>query len=156
MAQVKPIPDGYSTVTPYLIVKGAAHAIDFYKKAFGAKEILRMEGPRGTIVHAEIQIGDSRVMLSDEVPEMGYVAPQPGARVPVGIYLYVEDVDQLAAQAEAAGIKTERPVADQFYGDRVGTFLDPFGHQWSIGTHKEDLSREEIERRMSSAMKKSA
>jgi len=156
MAKVKPIPDGYNTVTPYLIVKGAAHAIDFYKKALGAKEIYRMDGPGGTIAHAEIQIGDSRVMLSDEHPEMGYTAPQPGTRVPVGLHLYVEDVDKVAAQAEAAGIKTLRPVADQFYGDRTGTFLDPFGHQWSIGTHKEDVSQEEMERRMSAAMKKSA
>lgn len=155
MANVKPIPEGYHTVTPYLVIKGAAQAINFYKKAFGAKEMFRMDGPGGTVAHAEIQIGDSRVMLADEFPDMGYTAPQSGSNSPIGLHIYVEDVDKLAAQAVAAGIKTERPVADQFYGDRTGTFVDPFGHRWSIATHKEDVSMEEMERRMA-AMPKSA
>jgi len=156
MANVRPIPEGYHTITPYLMVKGAAHAIDFYKKAFGAKEIFRMEDPNGRVAHAELQIGDSRVMLADEHPEMGFLAPRPGDRVPVGLLLYVEDVDKLAAQAQAAGATVERPVADQFYGDRTGNFLDPFGHRWTISTHVEDVSQEEMQRRMEHAMKKTA
>jgi PhnB protein len=155
MANVKPIPEGYHTITPYLVVKGAAQAIDFYKKAFGAKEIFRMDSG-GKVMHAELQLGDSRFMLGDEHPEMGYVAPQPGAKVPLGLYIYVDDVDKLAAQAQAAGIKVERPVADQFYGDRTGSFIDPFGYRWSIATHKEDVSAEEMEQRMAEAMKKPA
>jgi PhnB protein len=155
MANVKPIPEGYHSVTPYLIVKGAAAAIDFYKKAFNATEVLRMEGPNGTVMHAELQIGDSRIMLADEQPAMGYAALPEGLRSNVGLMIYVEDVDKIAAQATAAGIKTERPVADQFYGDRSGNFIDPFGHRWTIATHVEDVSEEEMERRMS-AMAKSA
>lgn len=156
MANVKPIPEGYHTITPYLVVKGAAQAIDFYKKAFGANEIYRFDGPGGKIMHAELQIGDSRFMLSDEHPEMGYTAPQSGGKAPIGLHIYVDDVDKLATQAQAAGIKVERPVADQFYGDRTGTFIDPFGHRWSIATHVEDVSEDEMERRMADAMKKPA
>lgn len=156
MPNVKPIPEGYHTITPYLIVRNGAEAIDFYKRAFGAKEIYRMEGPGGKVMHAELQIGDSRFMLGDEQPGMGYSAPQPGTRVPVGLYVYVKDVDAVAAQAQAAGITVDKPVTDQFYGDRSGSFTDPFGHSWSIATHIEDVSSDEIKRRMEQAMKKSA
>jgi PhnB protein len=155
MANVKPIPEGYHSVTPYLIVKGAGAAIDFYKKAFGATEVLRMEGPGGKIMHAELQIGNSRIMLADENPDIGYPALPEGVRSPVGLMIYVENVDKTAAQATAAGIKTERPVADQFYGDRSGNFIDPFGHRWTIATHVEDVSEEELERRVT-AMAKTA
>lgn len=155
MANVKPIPEGYHSVTPYLVVKGASQAIDFYKKAFGAKELFRMKGPGGTVAHAELQIGDSRVMLADESPQMGYSAPPPGSRTPIGLMIYVDDVDKVASQATAAGIKTERPVENQFYGDRSGNFVDPFGHRWTIATHKEDVSMAEMERRMA-AMQKTA
>jgi PhnB protein len=156
MANVKPIPEGYHSVTPYLVVKGAAKAIDFYKKAFGAKELFRMEGPGGTVAHAELEIGDSRIMLADESPQMGYTGPEPGSRTSVGLMIYVNDVDKTAAQAIAAGIKTEREVQDQFYGDRSGNFVDPFGHRWTIATPKEDVSKEEMDRRMASMMAKSA
>lgn len=156
MANVKPIPEGYHSVTPYLIVKGAAKAIDFYSKAFGAKELFRMDGPGGTVAHAEIQIGDSRLMLADESPQMGYTGPEPGSRSPVGLMIYVNDVDKVAAQAIAAGIKTEREVQYQFYGDRSGNFVDPFGHHWTISTHKEDVSKQEMDRRMAAMMAKSA
>jgi PhnB protein len=155
MANVKPIPEGYHSVTPYLIVKDAGAAIDFYKKAFGATEVLRMEGPGGKIMHAELQIGNSRIMLADENPEIGYPALPEGVRSPVGLMIYVENVDKTAAQATAAGIKTERPVADQFYGDRSGNFIDPFGHRWTIATHVEDVSEEELARRVT-AMAKTA
>jgi PhnB protein len=155
MPNVKPIPEGYHSVTPYLIVKGAAAAIDFYKKAFNATEVLRMDGPNGTVMHAELQIGDSRIMLADEQPAMGYAALPEGVRSNVGLMIYVENVDKIAAQATAAGIKTERAVADQFYGDRSGNFIDPFGHRWTIATHVEDVTEEEMERRMT-AMAKSA
>jgi PhnB protein len=156
MANVKPIPEGYHTVTPYLVVKGAAKAIDFYKKAFGAQELFRMDGPGGTIAHAEIEIGNSRLMLADESPQMGYTGPTPGSHTSVGLMIYVEDVDKVAAQATAAGAKTEREVQDQFYGDRSGNFIDPFGHRWTIATHKEDVSKEEMDRRLAAMMAKSA
>ncbi len=151
---VKPIPDGYHTLTPYLIVKGAAQAIDFYKKAFGATELFRMPGPGGCIMHAEMKIGDSIVMLADEMPQMGAVSPQSLKGTPVGFCLYVTDVDRQAQQAIAAGAKVERPVQDQFYGDRSGTVIDPFGHKWTIATHKEDLSPDEMKRRSEAFMKK--
>ena len=144
---VKPIPDGYHTVTPYLIIKGAAGAIEFYKKAFGATELFRMTQPDGRVGHAEIKIGNSPIMLADEFPEMGARSPQSLGGSPVSILLYVEDVDALAGQAIAAGAKVTRPVKDQFYGDRSGSFEDPFGHHWHIATHKEDVSAEELEKR---------
>ncbi len=153
---VKPIPDGYHAVTPYLIVKGAAQAIEFYKKAFGAVEIMRFPGPDGRVGHAEIQLGDSRVMLADEHPQMGAVSPQTVGGTPVGLCLYVKDVDAVAQQAVAAGAKVERPVQDQFYGDRSGTFADPFGHKWTVATHKEDVTPEEMQRRMQEMMKQKA
>ena len=146
--KVKAIPKGYHTATPYLIIKGAAEAIEFYKNAFGAKELFRMPGPGGRIMHAEIKIGDSPIMLSDEMPEMGTRGPKSLGGTPVGMCLYVKDVDALAAQAIAAGASIQRPVMDQFYGDRSGTFGDPYGHQWTIATHVEDVSMEEMQKRM--------
>lgn len=149
---VKPIPDGYHSVTPYLIIQGAAKAIEFYKQAFGAQELLRLEGPGGTIGHAEIQIGDSRIMLADEHPQMGYRGPLALGGTPVSLMLYVENVDATFAQAIAAGGKELRPVANQFYGDRSGTLSDPFGHVWTIGTHIEDVPQDEIDRRFAAMM----
>ena len=144
---VKPIPDGYHSVTPYLIVSAGAVAIDYYKKAFGAVELFRMPAPGGKIGHAEIRIGDSPIMLADEFPEMGYQSPTTLGGSPVSIMIYVDDVDTVFGQAIAAGGKEQRPVKDQFYGDRSGTLEDPFGHVWHIATHKEDVSAEEMERR---------
>ena len=150
---VKPIPEGYHSVTPYLIVKGAAAAIDFYKRAFNATEIMRLGAPGGKIGHAEIQIGDSRIMLADEHPEMNASAPQSPGSSGVGICLYVEDVDTMVAQAIGAGAKVQRPLQDQFYGDRSATLEDPFGHVWTVATHIEDVSPDEIHRRMEEMMK---
>lgn len=152
MARAKPIPEGYYSVTPYLIVKGAAAAIEFYKKAFGAKELFRMKpGEDGRIGHAEIRIGNAPVMLADEFPEHGFRSPQSIGGSPVSLLLYVEDVDAVAARAVSAGATVLRPIKDQFYGDRSGTYSDPFGHTWTIATHKEDVSPEEMERRASEA-----
>jgi PhnB protein len=143
----KPIPDGYYTITPYLTVKGADRAMSFYAKAFGAKELFRM--PMGDKVgHAEMQIGNSRFMLADESPQNGAFAPAGDGRTPVTICLYVEDVDAVFKSALAAGAKQTRPVQDQFYGDRSGMLTDPFGHIWNVATHVEDVSPEEMERRM--------
>ena len=155
MAQnVKPVPDGYHTATPYLIVDGGATAIEFYQRAFGAKEIMRVPAPGGKVGHAEIKIGDSVIMLADEAPEMDARSPKSYGGSPVSILLYVEDVDKQFAQAVAAGGTSTRPVTDQFYGDRSGSLKDPFGHTWHISTHKEDVSPAEIKKRMD-AMKKS-
>ena len=145
---VQAIPVGYHNITPYLMVRNAAAAIEFYKKAFNAVELMRFPGPGGKIMHAEVKIGDSPVMLADEMPEEGHVGPQTLGGVGVSMMLYVEDVDTRFAQAVAAGATIKRPVQDQFYGDRTGTLVDPFGHVWSIGTHKEDLSMEELQQRM--------
>ncbi|MET0502860.1 MAG: VOC family protein, partial [Candidatus Binatia bacterium] len=142
---VKAIPDGYHSVTPYLIVKGADRAIDFYNKVFGAAQRLRMDGPNGTVGHAEIEIDGSVIMLADEFPDMGYRSPQSIGATPVSLHLYVKDVDDCFNRAVAAGAKSMRPVEDQFYGDRSGTVEDPFGHVWTISTHKEDLSPEELQ-----------
>ncbi|HEX6503787.1 MAG TPA: VOC family protein [Terriglobales bacterium] len=141
------IPKGYHSATPYLICKGAARAIDFYKHVFGATELMRFPGPGGNIGHAEIKVGDSPIMLADEAPQMGYRSPESFGGSPVSIMLYVQDVDKVVDRAVKAGAKLERPVADQFYGDRNGTIQDPFGHVWTIGTHKEDVSPEEMQRR---------
>ena len=144
---VKAVPDGYHSVTPYLCVGGASDAIAFYVKAFGATEIMRMPGPDGKLGHAEIQIGDSRVMLADEFPPMNFRGPKTIGGSPVHIHIYVQDVDALYARALAAGAKTLRPIADQFYGDRSVSVEDPFGHVWHLATHKEDLTPEEIAKR---------
>jgi PhnB protein len=144
---VKPIPDGYHTVTPYLILNAAADAIAFYKRALGAAEVMRMDDPSGKIHHAEISIGGSRIMLADEHPEIQALSPQTIGGSPVSIHLYVDNVDTTVECAVAAGAKLIRPVADQFYGDRVGGIEDPFGYPWFIATHKEDLTLEEIRRR---------
>jgi PhnB protein len=149
----KPIPEGYHTATPYLIVSDAASAIDFYKKAFGATELMRMTQPDGRIGHAEIKIGDSPIMLADEFPEIGARSPQRFGGSPVSILLYVEDVDALFSQAVAAGGKVLRQVKDQFYGDRSGGVTDPFGHVWYIATHKEDVAPEEMHKRAAAARK---
>lgn len=145
--KVKPIPDGYHTITPYLAIKGASDAIAFYKKALGAEELFRMPGPDGKIMHAELQIGDSRLMLADEFPEMGCRSPQTIGGSPIFLHLYVDDVDQRVERAVQAGAKLVRPVQDQFYGDRSGGVEDPFGYTWYIATHVEDLTPEEIEKR---------
>jgi PhnB protein len=149
----KHIPAGYHSVTPYLIVKGAANAIDFYKKVFGATELMRFAGPGGTIGHAEIKIGDSPIMLADEHPQMGYRSPASLGGTPVSIMLYVDDVDKVVDGAVKAGANLERAVADQFYGDRNGTIHDPYGHVWTIATHQEDVSQEEMERRAAALAK---
>ena len=148
---VKPIPDGYSSVTPYLIFEDAGAAIEFYTKAFGAQELFRM--PMGNrIVHAELQLGNSRIMLADEAPQMDAYGPKHHNGSPVRLMLYVDDVDSFTKQAVASGAKVLRPVQNQFYGDRSGTFLDPFGYKWTISTHVEDVSPEEMETRMASAV----
>lgn len=149
--QTSPIPVGYHTVTPYLACRDAAGAIEFYKNAFGAQEVMRMPGPDGKIGHAELKIGDSRVMLADEHPQIGFVGPQQRGGSPVHLHLYVEDADALAERAVKAGAKLVRPVEDQFYGDRLGTLEDPFGHTWHVATHKEDLSTEEMRKRAQKA-----
>ena len=144
---VKPVPDGYHTLTPYLSIKGAAAAIEFYQKAFDAREVMRISQPDGRIGHAELQLGDSRVMLADEHPDMDFRGPQALGGSPVHLHMYVDDVDAVVARAVGAGAKIVRPVQDQFYGDRLGTVSDPFGHVWHVSTHKEDLTPEEIGRR---------
>jgi PhnB protein len=144
---VRPIPEGYEQVTPYLIINGAARAIEFYKQAFGATEVLRLAQPDGRVGHAEIRIRRAPIMLADEFPEMGLRAPHALGGSPVTMHLYVEDVDALAARAVAAGATVKRPVQDQFYGDRSVTLEDPFGHVWSFATHREDVSPEELRTR---------
>jgi PhnB protein len=151
---VAPIPPGYASVTPYLIVRGAANAIDFYKRAFGAVELFRFDGPDGTLGHAEIRIGNSPIMLADGMSD--YPDPLTLGGTGVSFMLYVPDVDAAFERAIAAGATVKRPVADQFYGDRTGTLADPFGHVWSIGTHVEDVSPEEMDRRHKELMKSGA
>ena len=149
-------PAGYHTATPYLIVKGAAGAIEFYKTAFGATEVMRMPGPGGAVMHAEIKIGDSIIMLGDEMPGMGFSGPHTLGGSPVGLCLYFPDVDARLATAVAAGAKVVKPVQDQFYGDRSGTIVDPFGHVWTVATHIEDVAPDEMDRRFQAEMKKYA
>lgn len=155
MSMVKPIPDGYPRVIPYLSVDGAAAAIDFYGHVFGATERLRMAGPGGKIGHAELEIGDSIVMLADAFPDMGGRTPDSLGGTPVTIMVYVEDVEAVFERALGAGAIAERPVADQFYGDRAGQFVDPFGHKWFVATHVEDVEPEELERRAAAAVSQS-
>jgi PhnB protein len=154
--KVQPIPAGYHAVTAYLSIKGAAQAIDFYQRAFGAKETVRIPGPEGTIGHAELQIGDSIVMLADESPGMGFLGPRSRGGTTIQLHLYVRDVDATVEKAVAAGGKLTRPLEDKFYGDRAGTLEDPYGHVWYIATHKEDVPPKEMKRRMDEMMKKSA
>ena len=147
MSPVKAVPDGYRSVTPYLIIDGAARALDFYKHALGAVERMRMPSPGGKVGHAEIQIGDSVIMLADEHPEMGARGPRAFGGSPVSIHLYVPDVDATVKAAVAAGAKLIRPVENQFYGDRLGSIEDPFGHHWHVSTHVEDVPPDELTRR---------
>lgn len=154
MSKVPPVPEGYHSLTPYLVVKGAAQAIDYYKNIFGATEVFRMDQPDGKVAHAELKIGDSHIMLADENPSMGQghtSAASLGAS-PVSLYLYIPDVDNVVERAVAAGAKILRPVQDQFYGDRSGFIQDPFGHLWGIATHIEDVAPQEIEERAKKAM----
>ena len=150
--QVKPIPQGFHSVTPYLTLSDAARALDFYKRAFGAREVMRMDGPGGKIGHAEIQIGDSRIMLGDEMPGTGCQSPQSLGGTTSGIMLYVENADAVFNQAVSAGAQVEAPLADMFWGDRYGKLKDPFGHSWSVATHKEDVAPAEMSKRMQEAM----
>ena len=153
--KVKAVPDGYHSVTPYLIVDGAARALDFYKRVFGATEKMRMPGPDGKIGHAEITIGDSMIMLADEHPDRGARGPRAFGGAAVGIMVYVNDVDATVKSAVAEGAKLVQPVEDKFYGDRMGSIEDPFGHKWHVGTHKEDVPPEEMKRRAAAAVAKS-
>ena len=150
---VKPIPDGYHSVTPYLMIKGASEAIEFYKQAFDATELFRLVAPNGAIGHAEIKIGDSSIMLADPCEQAAFRDPRSLGGSSVALHIYLEDVDAQFAQAVSAGAKAVKPVQDQFYGDRTGTLEDPFGHIWCLATHKEDLTPEEINRRAEALFK---
>jgi PhnB protein len=152
MANVKPIPDSYPRVIPYLAVAGAGEAIDFYGKVLGTTERMRMPGPDGKIGHAELELGDSLIMLADEFPDMGHLGPKALGGTPVTISVYVEDVDDVFQRALNEGAKELRPVENQFYGDRSGQFEDPFGHRWSVATHVEDVPPQEMEKRVAEAM----
>lgn len=152
--QVKAIPEGYERAVPYMSVRGAAQALEFYKKAFGAEVLVRMDQPDGKVGHAEFRIGNSILMLADEFPEMGFLSPQTLGGSPVGIHFYVEDVDSVFNRAVAAGATVARPLQNQFYGDRIGMLKDPFGHSWSFATHIEDVSPEEMTRRAEEMHKK--
>ena len=156
MPNVKPVPEGFHSVTPYLFVRSAASAIDFYKNIFRATEIMRMPGANGKIMHAELRIGDSIVMLADENPQTGVMSPQTIGGFSVGMHLYVENVDQVIQKAVESGAKLLRPIKNQFYGDRSGSILDPFGHMWSVATHVEDVSPEEMRKRMTAAVGQAA
>jgi PhnB protein len=149
---VQRVPQGFHTVTPHLVVRGAAEAIEFYKKAFGARELSRSPGPDGkSLMHAEIQIGDSRIFLNDEFPEMGAVSPLGLKGTAVTLHLYVEDADKLFQQAVQHGAKVGMPLCDQFWGDRYGMVIDPFGHRWSIASHIKDMTPEEIKKAAAAA-----
>ena len=147
-----PVPDGYHSVTPYILVDGAAAAIEFYGRAFGAVEVLRMPAGPDKIAHAEVKIGDSHVMLSDEWPDMDLLGPNRRGGATASLMIYLPDVDAAFERALAAGARQERPVEDQFWGDRMGTVVDPFGHRWTLATHIEDVSEEEMQRRMHQTM----
>jgi PhnB protein len=149
---VQPIPEDYPRVTPYLIIDGASDAIDFYTKVLGAQERMRMPGPDGKLGHAELQLGNSVIMLADEFPDMGAVGPKSVGGTPVTLHVYVEDVDSVFDNAVASGAKEIRAVENQFYGDRSGQFEDPFGHQWNVASHVEDVPPEEMEKRAAEAM----
>jgi uncharacterized glyoxalase superfamily protein PhnB len=155
MPAARPIPEGHHTITPSLVIRGAAQAIDFYKKALGAREINRMATPDGKIMHAELQIGNSVLFLTDEFPGASR-APQTLGGTPVSLQIYVEDVDQLWERAVAAGASVKMPLDNQFWGDRYGQLIDPFGHEWGLATHKEDVAPDEMDRRAREAMAKFA
>lgn len=144
---LKTIPDGYHSVTPYLSIKGASDAIEFYKMAFNATELFRLDMPGGTIGHSEIQIGNSRIMIADPCDDVSFGDPKTLGGSTVGLYVYVDNVDEIYSQSVAAGAKSVTPVEDQFYGDRTGTIEDPYGHRWFLATHKEDLTPEELNKR---------
>ena len=152
MAKVNPIPEGYPRVIPYLAVDGANAAIEFYKRVLGATERMRMDGPDGKVGHAELEIGESIVMLADSFPEMGNTTPKALGGTPVTVMVYVEDVDDVYSRALAAGATADRPVENQFYGDRSGQFTDPFGHKWFVATHVEDVSPDEMAKRAAASM----
>jgi len=151
---VKPVPDGYESATPYLVVRGCAAAIDFYVRAFGAREIMRLTLPDGTIGHAELRIDKAPIMLADEVPDMGYLGPQSLGGSPVAIVLYVDDVDARCAQAEREGATLLKPIVDEFFGDRSGTLTDPFGHIWTLSTRIENLTPEQMQQRFDQALRR--
>ena len=151
---VQAVPKGYHTITPFMTVRDAARAIEFYKQAFGAKEKGVMKGPEGKVMHAELVIGDSIIMLADEFPEFGSLSPQSTGGSGTGLHIYIEDVDSAFDRAVKAGATVEMPVDDMFWGDRYGKLRDPFGHKWSIGTHKADLSTEEMKKGMDETMAK--
>ena len=151
MSKVSYIPEGYNSVTPYLIIKGASQAIEYYKTVFGATEVFRMAQPDGTVGHAELQIGSSRIMLAEENPKMGYIGATNSGTSPVSLYVYIPDVDRVVERAVAAGAKLLKPVQDQFYGDRSGFLQDPYGHFWGIATHVEDVAPQELEERAKKA-----
>ncbi len=156
MSNVKPTPEGFHSVTPYLFIKGAAQAMEFYKNVFGAAELVRMPSPNGQIMHAELKIGDSIVMLGDENPQIGALSPLSIGGTASSLHVYVANVDAVVQKAIDAGAKSVRPVADQFYGDRSGTVIDPFGHMWSVATHIEDVAPEEMRRRAAKAQAQAA
>jgi PhnB protein len=156
MANVNPVAPGYHNVTPYLFVKGAASAIEYYKKVFGAEERMRMPGPDGRVMHAELQIGDSTIMLADENPHVGARSPQTIGGTGTSLHVYVPNVDTTTQKAVDGGAQLLRAIKDEFYGDRIGTILDPFGHMWSIATHIEDVSPEEMQKRMAKLSSQSA
>jgi PhnB protein len=151
--KVSPIPEGYNSITPYLVIRGAAQAIDYYKEVFGATELFRMDQPDGKVGHAELKIGESRIMLADENPDMGegHASAATIGASPVSLYLYIPDVDRVVERAVAAGAKILKPVQDQFYGDRSGFIQDPFGHLWGVATHVEDVAPQEMEERAQKA-----
>ena len=152
---VQPIPPGYTGITPYLVVKDAVRALDFYQKALGGKEVLRLDYPDGRIAHAEVRIGEGHVMLAEEMDSYGQKSPSTLGGTSVSLLIYVPDVDAVYARAVAAGATATRPVADQFYGDRSGTITDPFGHVWSIATHVKDMTQDEVQKAMEAMMQQS-
>jgi len=152
MPAVKPIPDGFHSLTPHIVVKGAAQAIDFYKKAFGAEEINRAALPDGSIIHALLRVGDSMLMLNDEFPQMNAMGPTSIGGTAVTLHLYVQDADKAWQRAVQAGAKVKMPIADMFWGDRYGIVSDPFGHDWSIATHTKDLTPDQIMTAMKASM----
>lgn len=152
MANVKPVPTDRPALTPYLVVKGAAKAIEFYTKAFGAKEQFRLTEPQGKVGHAELAVGGALFMLADEYPDFGALSPASVGGTPVTMHLYVDDVDRTVERAVAAGATVLRPVKDEFYGDRTGMIADPFGHKWQLASHKEDVSPQEMQKRWSAML----